>query len=78
MGPPYKCPDCGIWWAGLEHRCRPTQTVTTGNPATFTVRCNCTYDDHGQRIGSTVWCPVHDVQVTYTRGLTDTAYMGTD
>ena len=21
MGP-FKCPECGIWWAGLEHRCR--------------------------------------------------------
>lgn len=20
MGP-FKCPDCGVWWAGVEHRC---------------------------------------------------------
>ena len=22
MTAPFKCPDCGIWWAGLEHRCK--------------------------------------------------------
>lgn len=21
---PWKCPDCGVWWSGLEHRCAPT------------------------------------------------------
>ena len=20
MGP-FKCPECGVWWAGFEHRC---------------------------------------------------------
>ena len=20
---PWKCPDCGTWWSGFEHRCRP-------------------------------------------------------
>lgn len=28
MGP-YKCPDCGVWWAAPEHRCPPTLTVTS-------------------------------------------------
>ncbi len=27
MGP-YKCPECGVWWAGFEHRCRPSETTT--------------------------------------------------
>ena len=64
---PWKCPDCGTWWSGLEHRCRPPVTTTTSEfPVTFTVRCNCAYDDHGGRIASTVWCPVHDAQSTYT------------
>lgn len=68
MGPPYKCPDCGVWWSGPEHRCHgvPSITTTDGSNATFTARCNCTYDDHGVRISSTVWCPAHDVQVTLT------------
>jgi hypothetical protein len=26
---PYKCPDCGTWWSGLEHRC-PDYITTTG------------------------------------------------
>lgn len=28
MGP-FKCPDCGVWWAGFEHRCR-MPVATTG------------------------------------------------
>ena len=30
MGP-FKCPDCGVWWAGFEHRCRtdPEQMRTS-------------------------------------------------
>jgi hypothetical protein len=28
MGP-FKCPDCGIWWAGPEHRCRPVPDTTS-------------------------------------------------
>ena len=27
MGP-FKCPDCGVWWAGVEHRCQPLVTGT--------------------------------------------------
>jgi hypothetical protein len=61
---PWKCPDCGVWWAGLEHRCQPT--VTTGGVTYATWVCNCTYDDHGLRIKQTAWCPVHDQSVTYT------------
>jgi len=25
---PWKCPDCGTWWSGLEHRCQPPMTST--------------------------------------------------
>lgn len=36
MGP-YKCPDCGIWWAGFEHRCRVMpDTNTTNSPPYIT------------------------------------------
>jgi len=66
MGP-YKCPDCGIWWAGLEHRCKwydlHPPTVTTTNPPietnTYTVRCNC------PEAGTSGSCPLHD-GMTYT------------
>jgi len=34
---PWKCPDCGTWWSGLEHRCPPTGTDTGAN-ARFTIR----------------------------------------
>lgn len=42
MGP-YKCPDCGIWWAGFEHRCQPSAT-TTGTHMTYTTTVNGTSD----------------------------------
>jgi hypothetical protein len=31
MGP-FKCPECGVWWAGFEHRCR---SVPTTGPVTI-------------------------------------------
>jgi hypothetical protein len=67
MGP-FKCPDCGVWWAGFEHRCRTTEsrTITTGpfiRTNTFEVRCICP-KDRGDNYSGT--CPVHDIQVTYT------------
>ena len=30
MGP-FKCPDCGVWWAGFEHRCAPLVDSTGTN-----------------------------------------------
>jgi len=66
---PWKCPDCGTWWSGLEHRCPPIQTwsgkITNAPPASFTVTCNCTWHD-GVRVSTPYPCPIHDVQVTYT------------
>jgi hypothetical protein len=26
---PVKCPECGVWWRGYEHRCSPL--ITTNN-----------------------------------------------
>jgi hypothetical protein len=26
---PVKCPECSVWWRGMEHRCQP---VTSGIP----------------------------------------------
>jgi len=77
MGP-YKCPECGIWWAGLEHRCSPPGPSVTTNPIinTFTVRCTCSFDPKGRRIPNTVTCPVHDVSVTYTTGTANGYGMG--
>lgn len=72
---PFKCPDCGTWWAGFEHRCRQaapaTTTVTTGPITTdFTVRCTCP-PNRGPLYKGT--CPIHDIQVTYTGSLTSFA-----
>ena len=76
-GPPYKCPECGIWWVGLEHRCRfvPPQTDTappfpTTDRNTYTVVCIC--DRKRGSVPETVVCPVHDVQVTFTAYREDT------
>lgn len=73
MGP-FKCPDCGVWWAGLEHRCRPAETWTGTGVApliwqspdtvtTTTVRCTCPPNRGDNYAGN---CPIHDVMVTYT------------
>lgn len=75
MGPPFKCPECGIWWAGLEHRCGPTATTTDGiriwpTPDSFgtggtTVHCTCPPMRVDGTVGYVGTCLVHDVQVTY-------------
>ena len=68
MGP-FKCPDCGIWWAGFEHRCRwemSLPAITTNLPfdtTTTTVRCTCPPNRGDNYLGR---CLIHDVQVTYT------------
>ena len=71
---PWKCPECGVWWAGLEHRCQPplssTDTVLYGG--TVALLCTCSFDRQGQRINTTVLCFVHDVlpyqTLTYSSG----------
>ena len=71
MGP-FKCPDCGTWWAGVEHRCPPTITTTGSgvvvSPTPYTVQdyrvCTC-----GQIPPNYVgdwFCPVHISQWTVT------------
>lgn len=50
LGGPYKCPDCGVWWAGFEHRCPTIITETKSNLSfghchgCITVRCH--QNDH--------------------------------
>lgn len=60
MGP-YKCPECGIWWAGLEHRCQPAQFATSSTPElkTYTYTCSCVYNWRGIRTNPGA-CPAHD------------------
>jgi len=60
---PFKCPDCGLWWAGFAHRCAPLVTQTDTNTTTTTVRCTCPPNRGDHFLGH---CPIHDVQVTYT------------
>ena len=31
---PYKCSECGIWWAGIEHRCKPSISAIDANDFT--------------------------------------------
>ncbi len=70
MGP-FKCPDCGVWWAGFEHRCAPVQTatgtsgyVTVSDTATCT--CHPKIDWSKTYIGDAPQCPVHSPQWTTT------------
>jgi len=79
MGP-FKCPDCGIWWAGFEHRCQvqSVDTVTVSPPpnGTYTASCTCSFDAMGRRISSTALCMVHDVRVTYLTWTSTTTHDG--
>lgn len=65
MGP-YKCPDCGVWWAGLEHRCRPTETVTSTASG-----CNCgeVRPTSPNDLSTNGWsykpCPIHPIRAWY-------------
>lgn len=68
MGP-FKCPDCGVWWAGFEHRCAPATTGTAAWPPnvptwpypgtnSISTGCRCPRDSLGNRAcGSNVACP---------------------
>lgn len=62
---PFKCPDCGAWWAGFYHLC--SKPIAATNTQDFTVRCTCPPDRGDQYSGS---CPVHDAHTTYTPGTT--------
>ena len=61
---PFKCPDCGVWWVGYEHRCAPAQKWATNVPG-ISVQCTCQFDRNGYRTDDS-FCPVHDCQWTYT------------
>jgi hypothetical protein len=70
---PWKCPECGVWWAGLEHRCAPVVTSTDVpkwpayplpyDTVTTTVRCTCPPNRGDNYYGT---CPIHDVHVSFT------------
>ena len=69
MGP-FKCPDCGVWWAGFEHRCSPTRDATDSRPWTpttmpepyvVTVSNECTCHLKGRTVPESVWCRIHDI-----------------
>ena len=60
---PYKCPDCGTWWSGLEHRCQPSMTSTGTGP--FVIRP----DTHPGTASTTntPWCGI--CQGWHVRGM---------
>lgn len=68
MGPPWKCVECGVWWAGLEHRCQPTSTTTGAATVSAPVACTCPepIDWSKTYIGDPPPCPVHNIPVTIT------------
>jgi hypothetical protein len=51
MGP-FKCPECGVWWVGLEHRCKSEFSSSTNYRLTLNGHCHgcssayCTLNDH--------------------------------
>lgn len=75
---PFKCPDCGVWWAGLEHRCAPTVAATGAVPVgsydTLGVAPICTchpkIDWSKTYVGDLPPCPVHrwPSTITYVGG----------
>ena len=34
---PFKCTDCGVWWAGFEHRCRGMAVYTSDSTAPWPI-----------------------------------------
>ena len=59
MGP-FKCPDCGVWWVGPEHRCGVVAVepypVTTGGTGPLVIRPFPTPSTTGGTT-SLPWCP---------------------
>jgi hypothetical protein len=45
---PHKCPDCGVWWAGFEHRCQLGSVTGTTTTTTTTTTATADFDvtDH--------------------------------
>jgi hypothetical protein len=52
---PFKCPDCGVWWTGLEHRCK-TPVPATGTTPYIVVRDQPPYAIGTQSLNSMTWC----------------------
>lgn len=52
---PFKCPDCGTWWVGAEHRCRPDQMWI--NPNSLTIRIWPQSAGQGS-ISAAPWCGI--------------------
>jgi len=72
---PLKCPDCGTWWRGEEHKCPPIWQPATAprvdlGGTIVSGGCTCAYDAQGLRIPRTIPCVVHDLSVTYGRANT--------
>ncbi len=77
MGP-FKCPDCGVWWAGFEHRCPDVYTAPNTNAPMWTSHCHgcmtawcscgndrpCAWHQGGFARSGTQWDP--DQKVWYT------------
>lgn len=75
---PWKCPECGVWWSGLEHRCTPLGTSTgsggtegmnpRGNDLGESPGCNCPqYAAFPITVTSSTVsykpCPVHPITI---------------
>ncbi|MFH0917021.1 MAG: hypothetical protein V1912_11345 [bacterium] len=46
-GPPHKCPECGVWWVGLEHRCQYPIKETERQRIAEAVKGLDPYVEHG-------------------------------
>ena len=67
MGP-FKCPDCGTWWAGFEHRCRQpivttTPTIQPYEPTTIQWP-GCTCAQIPPNYVGDWFCPAHHYTIT--------------
>lgn len=73
---PYKCPDCGVWWSGFEHRCAKPDLSTSTNwghcHGCMTMMCQlpddqpCMLHAGGDTItNQTQWDPINKVWFTY-------------
>lgn len=69
MGP-FKCPECGIWWAGFEHRCRQPVAVPSTTPTIAPTPWRvqeylvCTCPSMPPNYVGDWFCPLHNVQIT--------------
>jgi hypothetical protein len=80
---PFKCPDCGVWWVGPEHRCAQPQVGPGTNapmevpwrwtpyvpaPITSGTLRDCICHMKGRTLPEVVICPVHDITTTIYAG----------